>query len=198
MNNKNNTKQVIIKKAIHLFSKNGYEGTSMRDIAASVGIKKASLYSHFKGKEEIFFTIYQGILETYSHFLKSLIQQTEGESLERALTHILRQFIQFYAKEQSMRLWERIYLFPPECMLQSMTDKAYQIEMSFIHNLENIFQDSHRIKNKDQIPSIVKGFYYLLMGFSLSNQFYQNDLLEKDIKDTLEIFFYGIATQEEY
>lgn len=48
------TKQKIIIEALRLFSAQGYDGASMRDIAEAVGIKGASIYNHFKGKEDIF------------------------------------------------------------------------------------------------------------------------------------------------
>lgn len=52
-----NTKETIIYHALTLFSDTGYEGVSMRDIACAVGIKAASLYNHFKSKEDIFMSI---------------------------------------------------------------------------------------------------------------------------------------------
>jgi AcrR family transcriptional regulator len=47
------TKERIFDIAIQLFAKNGFNSTSMREIAEAVGIKKASMYSHFKSKDEI-------------------------------------------------------------------------------------------------------------------------------------------------
>lgn len=44
----------IIEKAIYSFSMNGYDGTSISNIAELVGIKKSTIYSHFKSKDEIF------------------------------------------------------------------------------------------------------------------------------------------------
>ncbi len=43
----------IRKIAQKLFRKKGYTATTMREIAEDVGIKAASLYNHFKKKEEI-------------------------------------------------------------------------------------------------------------------------------------------------
>ena len=43
----------ILRSALDLFSQNGFAGTSVRQIAAHVGLKPSSLYSHFDGKEEI-------------------------------------------------------------------------------------------------------------------------------------------------
>ena len=52
------TRDRIINSAIFLFSDKGYSKVSVRDIAKEVGIKAASLYSHFKSKEEILHSIY--------------------------------------------------------------------------------------------------------------------------------------------
>ncbi len=47
------TKEMILEAALSLFSEQGYNGTSVEEIANEVGIKAPSLYKHFKGKEEI-------------------------------------------------------------------------------------------------------------------------------------------------
>lgn len=47
------TKEKIFDAAIDLFAEKGFDATSMREIAEAVGIKKASLYSHYNGKDEI-------------------------------------------------------------------------------------------------------------------------------------------------
>ena len=47
------TKEKILETALTLFAKNGYDGTSVEQIAQDVGIKAPSLYKHFKGKEDI-------------------------------------------------------------------------------------------------------------------------------------------------
>ena len=47
------TKERILDAALTLFSENGYNGTSVEQIAKIVGIKAPSLYKHYKGKEEI-------------------------------------------------------------------------------------------------------------------------------------------------
>ena len=47
------TKERILDAALALFAQNGYPGTSMRDIASTLGITKAALYKHYTGKQEI-------------------------------------------------------------------------------------------------------------------------------------------------
>lgn len=51
------TKEKILLQALSLFAQRGYDGASMSDIAAPLGITKAALYKHFKSKQEIFDSI---------------------------------------------------------------------------------------------------------------------------------------------
>ena len=56
------TEERILEAATLLFYEKGYHGTSMREVAAAVGIKAASLYNHFPGKEDLLFRIAHGTM----------------------------------------------------------------------------------------------------------------------------------------
>lgn len=43
----------ILDEATRLFAERGYDGTSMSDLAESVGLRKASLFHHFASKEQL-------------------------------------------------------------------------------------------------------------------------------------------------
>lgn len=73
-----NTKETIIYQALNLFSDRGYEGVSMRDIASAVGIKAASLYNHFKNKEDIFNSIIDEMSKRYEETVLKM-QMPHGE-----------------------------------------------------------------------------------------------------------------------
>ena len=45
---KNNTKQIIVEAALQLFHTNGYDGTSIRDIALKAEINPANIAYYFK------------------------------------------------------------------------------------------------------------------------------------------------------
>ena len=60
-----NTKQEILEASLELFSVQGFEATSISQIADVVGIRKASLYSHFASKQAILDEIVKDVLEQY-------------------------------------------------------------------------------------------------------------------------------------
>ena len=49
----NDTKQRILAAALEMFSRNGYAGTNIRELAASLGLVKSGVYKHFESKEAI-------------------------------------------------------------------------------------------------------------------------------------------------
>jgi len=51
--NQTDTRTRIQDVALRMFIDNGYEATSLREIAEDVGVTKAALYYHFKTKDEI-------------------------------------------------------------------------------------------------------------------------------------------------
>ena len=61
-----NTKQEILEAALELFSVQGFEATSISQIAGAVGIRKASLYSHFESKQAILDELVKEVLEQYA------------------------------------------------------------------------------------------------------------------------------------
>lgn len=65
MTAKGNTKQEILDAALELFSVQGYEATSISQLAEAVGIRKASLYSHFENKQAILDALLKTTLEQY-------------------------------------------------------------------------------------------------------------------------------------
>lgn len=82
------------KVALELFAEQGYEKTSLREIAERLGITKAALYYHFKSKEDIV----RSFTEDHFDRIDALIQwgqtrprtdQTRRELLERYVELVL-------------------------------------------------------------------------------------------------------------
>jgi AcrR family transcriptional regulator len=73
MRKKDGKRRAILENAYRLFRAQGFDGTSMADITSQVGGSKATLYSHFLSKEELFVECMMAALQNYmSDTLKHL------------------------------------------------------------------------------------------------------------------------------
>ncbi|GGY44480.1 TetR/AcrR family transcriptional regulator [Streptomyces omiyaensis] len=70
-----NTRQRIQDVALDLFAEQGYEKTSLREIAERLDVTKAALYYHFKTKEDILV----GIFEDLTRPMDELIEWAQGQ-----------------------------------------------------------------------------------------------------------------------
>lgn len=104
-------KEVILEKAAHLFRKNGFNATSMRDLAENVGVEAASLYNHINSKAELLQEICFRIANTFTEHMDEVIasNQTAIEKVEAVLRFHIRQMIHNYEEVYvSDREWKHL------------------------------------------------------------------------------------------
>lgn len=82
------TKQRILDSAARLIQSRSYEGFSFQDVADEVGIRKASIYSHFPSKE----TLAHAVIENARHFFEREAAACEQRSARAQLGHVLGLF----------------------------------------------------------------------------------------------------------
>lgn len=82
-----NNKEKIFNVSIDLFSKHGYDGVSIRQIAREVGIKESSIYNHYKSKESIMDSILK-------YYIKQMI--SEDIPIDQASENLDKSFDYFY------------------------------------------------------------------------------------------------------
>ena len=77
----NKKRQSILDAAYNLFSEKGFERTSMSDICARVGGSKATIYSYFDSKEELFVECMLSLAENYLEGVLSELQSSASDFL---------------------------------------------------------------------------------------------------------------------
>ena len=60
------TKERILEAALDMFSQNGYAGTNIRELTASLGLVKSGVYKHFESKEEIWNALLDHMIAYYN------------------------------------------------------------------------------------------------------------------------------------
>jgi AcrR family transcriptional regulator len=76
--NRNGTRERLIEAAIELFGNNGFGSTSLRELAADVGVKAPAVYNHFKSKEELFAV---AVITTLEHFYEKVVLADDAAQL---------------------------------------------------------------------------------------------------------------------
>ena len=80
------TKSRIDNRAAQLFVRNGYDGTSMRDLARNLGLRPSSIYGHVKSKQELLFRVMERLMdEVLAHANEALSKAGEPDELVRRL-----------------------------------------------------------------------------------------------------------------
>lgn len=85
------TREKLIDVARNLFAKNGFENTTMNDIAAASGKGRRTLYTYFKNKEEIYFGVIEQEMERLSEKMVEVgkrAMEPEDKLVELVYTHL--------------------------------------------------------------------------------------------------------------
>lgn len=136
------TKERIKQIAMVLFSKRGYYGASMGDIADAVGIVKASLYSHYSGKDELFLAVAEDFLHDFKLLSEGLYEDSEGTDIPGKLHYIFSEYILYYLRNPLLiNFAMQSIKFVPDEMRESFIPKYQKLEENYRRRLTAIFSE---------------------------------------------------------
>lgn len=118
-----NTYNLLIAAALERFSKQGFDAASLSQIAEDVGIKKPSIYAHFKSKEDIYLKVMHLAVEHETQHIVACLNR--GKNIKEALYKHLKDMGDRFNNTSHMRFWIRAVYLPPVSLygqIKSMLD----------------------------------------------------------------------------
>lgn len=144
------TRDKAKRAALGLFARKGYEGTTMKEVADAVGIRKASLYAHFASKEDLFFAIYEDLAGEYVALTDRIMKTAAGLDTEGKLRHMFEEYIVYYARNPEIQaFWNQIILFAPPAICERFLAHAAQYDAIVAQWIVDAIQEG---MNAGQIP----------------------------------------------
>src|ERR1700749_1639001 len=96
------TRERILDIALELFSEQGYDKTSLRDIAERLGTTKAALYYHFARKEDILLELHMRLHVIGYDVLSQLDELEGGQAYVEAWPKLMDEFIDRVAQNREL------------------------------------------------------------------------------------------------
>jgi len=161
-----NTKELLLRVAVDLFSQKGYLNTSIRDIATKAGIASSIIYHYFNDKEEMLFEI---IKSTTQDLMQSLHETEEKiKDPEECLREMLRAHIvdfKINRKKESIIVVSDTHLLRDKYhkIMVKLQRKIFDLYMKKLHEL------SEQGRLREDIDLLVMNFSI----FGTINSFYQ-------------------------
>ncbi len=172
------TKERIVYESLKLFSQQGYHGVSMREIAAAVGMKGASLYNHFKGKEDIFQAIFSEMTKQYDAAAMRMHVPMEdnqttviaySEMQEKQLLAMAEGLFEFFTQNEFAVLFRKLIISEQhKSDLAAKCLKDYYLEGPILFQ-SHIFEGLQKIGNfKDFDVEVMAIHFYSPIYYILS------------------------------
>jgi AcrR family transcriptional regulator len=108
------TRQRILDVALDLFTEQGFDGTSLRQIAEQLGVTKAALYYHFESKDDILMALHMRLHEFGKDALSQMGDEPVtlelwGELLDQIVDQMLGQRKIFLMHERNQAALEKLH-----------------------------------------------------------------------------------------
>jgi TetR/AcrR family transcriptional regulator, cholesterol catabolism regulator len=184
------SRQEILRAAARLFQQQGYDGTSMNDVAAALKLSKGGLYHHFQSKDEILFNLMDHAMDiTQERVINAVRGIVDPEGRLRALIRLhISVVLSIRDREITVMLHENHPLPPP------LRKRINTRKKDYVHFVEKLIAEVQTSRGS-KVSVSPRAAAFALMG--MINWIYQwyrpeGTLTEESlVRQYTEIFFAG-------
>ena len=184
------SRQEILRTAARLFQQQGYDATSMNDVAAALKLSKGGLYHHFQSKDEILFHIMSHAMDiTEERVIAPARRIADPEERLRTLIRLhIDVVLSVRDREITVMLHENHPLPPP------LRKRINARKKDYIHFVEGVITDVQRARQSKGVVSPRAAVFALVGMINWIYQWYspEGSLNGEDlVRQYTEIFFAG-------
>ena len=131
----NDTKERILAAALEMFSQNGYAGTNIRELSASLGLVKSGVYKHYESKEAIWNALLDQMTAYYADHFGSAEHLPPVPDSPEALTRLTMQMVNVTVHDEKIVMTRKVLTLE-----QFRDDRARELATKhFLTGLTEIF-----------------------------------------------------------
>jgi AcrR family transcriptional regulator len=185
----------IKEAAMYFFATYGYEGTSLSQIAKEAGIKKQSIYSHFKGKDDLFLHILNNTLDQEIRDLNNNIKELHNKPLKTILYQVLENLMERYEHNENVKFWLRVSFYPPAHLYEEVNTAIYEYDLEERKVFQPLFikaMENKMLKKRDPEQAVI-AFISLLNAITVELVYGGINRAKEVVDPSWEVFWDGIS-----
>ena len=149
------TKQKIITEARELFSKKGFDATTVDDIAKSSGVNKALIYYYFKNKSGLYSEVMSNLFDTIYY------EVTEAQKQSTSVEDELAVFIETYAQ------YANRHIYFPALLLRELSDSGAHLPEVMFASMRKVFMLLSEILKKGEKEGVFRESIPMIIHFMI-------------------------------
>lgn len=139
--------------ALARFATQGFEATSMNEIAADVGIKKPSVYAHFRNKDELYLSLIPMVIQTELDHASAMLRG--GDDTRQQILAYLQDILVRFESSHRVQFWMRSLWMPPAHLHDSVAAPMHGFMDALEQILREALQDSPLVPNGNGLSADV-------------------------------------------
>ena len=194
-----NRREQILEAAAKVFPQNGYQETTIQDIAQKAEISSSAIYQYFASKEELFLALTERI--SFIDFMKDITlskeqKKTNIEDLRQVLIELADAFLDAHRTNlEVMRLQISETRHFPEIGIQYCKNLIIPIESYLKQYLEFLIQEG--VLPKFEVSLAIHAFFGIFLNFILAEELmFGKEILAFPTEDRtaslVDFFLHGI------
>jgi AcrR family transcriptional regulator len=183
-------RQEILRAAARLFQQQGYDATSMNDVAAALKLSKGGLYHHFQSKDEILFNLMNHAMDITEERVINPVKAIADP--EERLRTLLRRHIAVVLSERDREITVMLHENHP--LSPSLRKRINARKKDYVHFLENLISEVQRARGSKGTVTARAAAFAVLGMLNWIYQWYspEGSLQEESlVQQYTEILFQG-------